>query len=131
MDDDEVLDLTPAFVEKKLRGTDGKIYVHRIYEAPEAVSIRYRMAMQKGVTFDSAGKPQSMPDGMAESESEFLAGCIKRIDDSGKEHKVLLQEVRAWPRRVVSKLYDIADNLSKIPENNAKNSPSAGVDTSD
>lgn len=125
--DIEEYDLSPAFKEVKLSGV-----LHRIYEAPEAVSMRYRMAMQKGVTFDDKGKPQSFPDGMAESESEFLAGCIKRVDDKGTEHKVLLQEVRAWPRRVVSRLYDIASTITSNQDEDgaAKKQPSAGTDTS-
>ena len=124
----EEYDLAPVFKEVKLSGV-----LHRIYEAPEAVSIKYRMAMQKGVVFGPDGKPQSMPEGMAESESEFLAGCIKRVLENGTEQKVLLQEVRAWPRRVVSKLYDIAANLtkSKDEDGDAKKPLSAGTDTSD
>lgn len=131
MDADEY-DISPAYKEVKLSGQP-----YRIYEASEAVSMRYRQAMQKGVTFGPDGKPQSMPEGMAESESEFLAGCIYRMDDKGKEQKVLLQEVRAWPRRVVAQLFDIASNLSSLgkklaDEDDAAKKPlSAGADISD
>lgn len=132
MENVEEFDLAPEFKEVKLSGV-----LHRIYEAPEAVSMRYRQAMQKGVVFDKEGRPQSMPDGMAESESEFLAGCIKRVDDKGGEHKVLLQEVRAWPRRVTAKLFNIASELTRLDktqkeeEEDAKKPLGAGADTSD
>ncbi len=129
--DVEEFDLAPAYKEVKLSGV-----LYRVYEAPESVSMKYRQAMQKGVVFGPDGKPQSMPDGMAESESEFLAGCIKRVLPGDTDQKVLIQEVRAWPRRVVAKLFDIASNLSRISEpqdedDNAKKPLSAGTDTSD
>ena len=98
----------------------GKKYTLR--EASGEAAAKYRNVMLEGTTLGPDGKPVSIR-GLADAEALLVSLCLFAEDG----RNVHLAIVKAWPNRIVKKLYDTAVQVSDLGEDEeatAKNEPS-------
>lgn len=118
-------DLTP----REVPVTIGKEQ-YLLVEATEDVACKFRNASLNNMKVDD-GKIVGM-SGVADVEPLLVSMCLlKNVGNSMVP--VDISTVRAWPSRIVKKLFETIKEISELGEGgeNAKKSPSGGADNSD
>lgn len=112
----EDVDVTPVEVPVKIGGVD---YILR--SANGDTTIKYRNAQMAATRLGPDGKVCGL-DGMADVEPLLVSMCLKRkipnekIPGEWKLAHVSEADVRAWPPKVLEKLYDTARVISGLKD---------------
>ena len=178
MSSEFIFDIVPAekpFVIRNAKTGQVKRYILR--EAGEGATAKYQARLTRGMKFDENGKPTSAGEDVHEAPALLVSLCTFvaesqnpeapdddtaiKMQGSGKDALpvgVGLETVKAWPHRVIKRLYEWLEEQSDIgqqetagalltqraeidrklaaleangtAEDRAKNSPSATADTS-
>lgn len=115
-------DLAPVEIKVNLFN---KKYV--LCEASGDAACKYRNAQLKGVKIGTDGRPQSIPENVADSEPLLVSLCLYEADKDGKlrydkdnlpdpKFRVAIGTVRSWPSRIQKKLFEKVREISQLDE---------------
>lgn len=102
-------------IEVPFKSPDGKRYVLR--EANGDVAAKYRNTLVKCTKLGPEGRPSGM-EGIGELEPFLVSLCSFTVDEEPTKNNkpVSASIVRAWPSKMVKKLYAKAKEISELGE---------------
>ena len=104
-------DLTEKTVGPFKIGADQYILV----EADSETGTMYKNQAMAAGRFSEEGKLAGV-NGLAEVEPLLVSRCLFKLDAAMERHPVTLATVKAWPNRVVKSLYQKAQAMSDLKE---------------
>lgn len=121
---DELLAFDDLTLQEVPVSIGGKRYILR--EASGEVACRYRNRMLESTEFGGDGKPMKVK-GMGDLEPLLVSLCLWEADDAGKPARPVPESViRAWPSRVVKRLFAKAKAISDLGEEATQDAPKEG-----